>query len=141
MKKKIILSLLCLILVLLFSYAPFWGFSVLALPLMVFVDICNLFLPIIALVVFVLSLRAFFVKDFAKFNNIVGILTLIMLVTIMNIFIEAVKLQFVAVLFLIPLFIAYWIYRKKDIRLYLLVFPAILAVIIPIMCLWYRAVV
>ncbi|MBR6721970.1 hypothetical protein IKL64_00780 [bacterium] len=141
MKKKIILSLLCLILVLLFSYAPFWGFSVLALPLMVFVDICNLFLPIIALVVFVLSLRAFFVKDFAKFNNIVGILTLIMLVTIMNIFIEAVKLQFVAVLFLIPLFIAYWIYRKKDIRLYLLVFSAILAVIIPIMCLWYRAVV
>mgnify|MGYP003294411290 CR=1 FL=1 len=62
--------------------APFWGFSILALPLMFFADVCNLLLPIIALSVLVLSLRAFFVKEFARFNKIVGGLTLIMIITL-----------------------------------------------------------
>ena len=141
MKKKVILSFLCLMLILLCVIAPFWGFSILALPLMFFADVCNLLLPIIALSVLVLSLRAFWVKEFARFNKIVGGLTLIMIVTLMNLFIDVVKLPFVAFLFLVPLIFGYWIFKKNDVRYYLLIFPVVFVVILPIMYLWYKAVV
>jgi hypothetical protein len=86
-------------------------------------------------------LRAFWVKEFARFNKIVGGLTLVMIVTLMNLFIDVVKLPFVAFLFLVPLIFGYWIFKKNDVRYYLLIFPVVFVVILPIMYLWYKAVV
>ena len=141
MKKKIILSLLCLFIILLCVYVPFWLFSFLALPVIFLADLCNILLPVIALSVFGLSISAYFTKNYARFNNVVGFLILVMLVTLMNLFIEVVKLPFVTSLFVLPIFVAYLIYKRKDVRYYLLVFPIVILVIIFVMYLWLKSVV
>lgn len=141
MKKKIVLGFLCLMLILGCVFVPFWMFSILALPVMFLADLCNLLLPVLLLCIIGLSVSAFFTKNYTKFNNVIGILTLIMLVVLMNLFIEVVKLPFVAILFVLPILLAYWIYKRNDVRYYLLVFPAIILVVILIMYLWYRVVV
>lgn len=120
---------------------PFWMFSFIALPVMFFADLCNILLPVIALCVLGLSISAYFSKNYARFNNIIGLLTLIMLVTLMNLFIEVVKLPFVAILFMLPILSGYLIYKRKDVRYYLLIFPIVILVIIPIMYLWFKVVV
>ena len=141
MKKKIVLGFLCLMLILGCVFVPFWMFSILALPVMFLADLCNLLLPVLVMCIIALSVSAFFTKNYTKFNNVIGILTLIMLVVLMNLFIEVVKLPFVAILFVLPILLAYWIYKRNDVRYNLLVFPAIILVVILIMYLWYRVVV
>ena len=141
MKKKIVLGFLCLMLILGCVFVPFWMFSILALPVMFLADLCSLLLPVLVLCIIALSVSAFFTKNYTKFNNVIGILTLFMLVVLMNLFIEVVKLPFVAILFVLPILLAYWIYKRNDVRYYLLVFPAIILVVILIMYLWYRVVV
>ena len=141
MKKKIVLGFLCLMLILGCVFVPFWMFSILALPVMFLADLCNLLLPVLVMCIIALFVSAFFTKNYTKFNNVIGILTLFMLVVLMNLFIEVVKLPFVAILFVLPILLAYWIYKRNDVRYYLLVFPAIILVVILIMYLWYRVVV
>lgn len=141
LKKKIVLGFLCLILILGCVMVPFWMFSFLVLPVMFFADLCNILLPVIALSVFGLSISAYFTKNYVRFNNVVGFLTLVMLVTLMNLFIEAIKLPVVAIIFMLPILSGYLIYKRNDVRYYLLIFPIVILVIIPIMYLWFKAVV
>lgn len=141
LKKKIILALSILLLILACIYAPFWLFSAIAIPVMLFSDLCYFLLPVVALCMAGFSISAFFTNNYTRFNNVIGILTLILIVTLMNLFIEAVRLSVVAILFMIPILFAYWIFKKKDVRYYLLIFPALILVIMLILNIAYKNII